>query len=260
MIGGRKQFATIVRSKVSFKINDFLQFAASNMSDLCQRKSNILTMARIRSFATPHKGLRNVISKFSLRLGYTEFNNPTAIQALKELGDEMFKLLNDHVHTENDHTLRHLEERMPGASAHDRHDHEKLDAIQNELQMQVRKLTGKEPADEIHGLYLKFALFQSEYLEHINEEETVTEILLQKYFTDEELIQHRTEIMQKLEPNMLTLWLKYVIPAQRLGESIGMLAGLKADAPEAFFIKVMSTIKREMEQERYEELEEKLVS
>jgi hypothetical protein len=39
-----------------------------------------------------------------------------------------------------------------------------------------------------------------------------------------------------------------------------MLAGLKANAPEAFFTKVMSTIKREMEQERYEELEEKLVS
>lgn len=217
-------------------------------------------MARIRSFATPHKGLRNVISKFSFHLGYTDFTNPTALQSLKDLGDEMFKLLNDHVHTENDHTLRHLEERIPGASAHDRHDHEKLDAVQNELQMQVRKLTGEESADEIHEFYLKFALFQSEYLEHINEEETVTEILLQKHFTDEELIKHRTEIMQKLEPNMLTLWLKYVIPAQRVEESIGMLAGLRANAPEVFFTRVMSTIKGEMEQERYAELEGKLFS
>jgi hypothetical protein len=217
-------------------------------------------MAKIRSFATPHKGLRNVISKFSFRLGYTDFTNATALQSLKDLGNEMFKLLNDHVHTENDHTLRHLEERIPGASAHDRHDHEKLDAIQNNLQMQVQKLTGEESADEIHAFYLKFALFQSEYLEHINEEETVTEILLQKHFTDEELIQHRMGIMKKLEPNMLTLWLKYVIPAQRVDESIGMLAGLKANAPEAFFSEVMSTIKSEMDQERYEELEGKLVS
>lgn len=217
-------------------------------------------MTRIRSFATPHKGLRNVISKFSFRLGYTDFTNPAALRSLKELGDEMFKLLNDHVNTENDHTLKHLEERVPGSSAHDRGDHEKLDTIQNELEMQVQNLTGEESADEIHDFYLKFALFQSEYLEHINEEETVTEILLQKHFTDEELLQHRMAIMKKLSPDMLTLWLKYVIPAQRTDESIGMLRGLKANAPEPFFKQVMSIIKNEMEHERFQELERQLDS
>ena len=216
-------------------------------------------MATIRSFAAPHKGLRNIISKFSFRLGYTDFKNPSALQSLKNLGKEMFNLLNDHVHTENDHTLRHLEERVPGASAHDRDDHEKLDAVQEDLQMQLLGLTGEESADEIHAFYLKFALFQSEYLEHINEEETVTEVLLQNHFTDEELIQHRMGIMKKLEPDMLTLWLKYIIPAQRVDESIGMLAGLKANAPEPFFKQVMSTIKGEMEEERYQELERKLL-
>ena len=217
-------------------------------------------MATIRSFATPHKGLRNVISKFSLRLGNTDFTNPSALQPLKDLGNEMFTLLNDHVHTENEHTLKHLEDRVPGASAHDRDDHEKLEAVQDELQMQMQKLTGKESADEIHEFYLKFALFQSEYLQHINEEETVTEVLLQKHFTDEELIQHRMDIMKKLAPATLTLWLKYIVPAQRVDESIGMLAGLKANAPEPFFKQVMSTIKNEMENETYQELERKLVS
>lgn len=215
-------------------------------------------MATIRSFATPHNGLRNVISKFSLRLGNTDYTNPSALQSLKDLGDEMFTLLNDHVHTENEHTLKHLEERVPGASAHDRDDHEKLEAIQNDLQMQLQKLTGKESPDEIHVFYLQFALFQSEYLEHINEEETVTEALLQKHFTDEELIQHRMDIMKKLSPAILTLWLKYVVPAQRVDESIGMLVGLKTNAPEHFFKEVMSTIKNEMEKELYQELEKKL--
>ena len=217
-------------------------------------------MATIRSFAAPHKGLRNVISKFSFRLGNTDFTNPAALQSLKGLGNEMFTLLNDHVHTENDYTLRHLEERVPGASSHDRDDHEKLDAVQGDLQRHLEKLNGEESADGVHAFYLKFALFQSEYLEHINEEETVTEVLLQKHFTDEEFIQHRLEIMKKLAPDMLTLWLKYVIPAQRIDESIGMLAGLKANAPDPFFNQVMSTIKSEMEQERYQELERKLAS
>jgi hypothetical protein len=162
--------------------------------------------------------------------------------------------LNDHVHTENEHTLRRLEERAPGASAHDRDDHEKLDEIQNHLQRQLMTFTGGETPEQMHTFYLNFALFQSQYLEHTHEEETVTELLLQHYFTDAELIEHRQTIMKKLEPNTLLLWLKYIIPAQRIDESVGMLTGLKTNAAEAFFNQVMETLKAEMEEERYIEL------
>ena len=216
-------------------------------------------MATIRSFATPHKGLRNVISKFAFRLGYTDFCDASALQRLKLLGEEMFTLLNDHVHTENEHTLKHLEERVPGSSAHDLTDHEKLEEIQNALQRQLQELNGEESSAQIHSFYLDFTLFQSKYLEHTDEEERVTEVLLQRHFTDDELIQHRQAIMKKLEPEILLLWLKYVIPAQRIDESVGMLSGLKANAPQPFFNRVLETIKKEMEPERYKQLEIKLL-
>ena len=216
-------------------------------------------MATIRSFATPHKGLRNVISKFAFRLGCTDFNDASALQRLKLLGEEMFTLLNDHVHTENEHTLKHLEERAPGSSAHDLADHEKLEEIQDSLQRQLRELNGHESSEQIHSFYLDFTLFQSNYLEHTDEEERVTEVLLQRHFTDDELIQHRQAIMKKLEPETLLLWLKYVIPAQRIDESIGMLSGLKTNAPQPFFNRVLETIEKEMEPERYKEIELKLM-
>jgi hypothetical protein len=216
-------------------------------------------MATIRSFAAPHKGLRNVISKFAFHLGQTHFGDASALQRLKILGEEMFTLLNDHVRTENEHTLRHLEERAPGASAHDRDDHERLDEIQNNLQRQLMKFTGSELPEQMHSFYLNFTLFQSRYLEHTHEEETVTELLLQQHFSDDELTEHRQTIMKKLEPATLLLWLKYIIPAQQADESLGMLKGLKANAPEAFFNRVMQTLKKEMEQETYQKLEEKLM-
>lgn len=215
-------------------------------------------MATIRSFATPHKGLRNVISKFAFLLGNTDVRADSALQRLKSLGSEMFTLLNDHVHTENEHTLKLLEERAPGASEHDRDDHEKLERIQDNLQRQLEQLRGTETVEEMHSLYLSFALFQSQYLEHTHEEESVTELLLQKHFSDDELIQHRQAIMKKLQPNILLLWLKYVIPAQRIDESLGMLSGLKANAPQPFFAQVMETIKNEMDPGRYIELVQKL--
>lgn len=211
-------------------------------------------MKRIKSFAAPHKALRNVIGKFSFTLGHTDFADPGQLQNLQTLGKEMFILLNDHVLTENDHTLKHLEERAKGASHHDKEDHERLEKVQSSLQKQLEEFTGKETADRVHDFYLAFSLFHSQYLEHIHEEETVTELLMQEYFTDEELVQHRMAIMKKLEFPVLLLWMKYVIPAQFEEESIGMLSGLKAGAPKEAFETVLATIKQEMNPARFDRL------
>lgn len=216
-------------------------------------------MSRIRSFAAPHKGLRYLIAKFACCLGHTDFGNQAQLTALKQSGAELFTLLEDHVHTENEHTLKNLEEKVPGASAHDAADHEQLEAIQSSLAQRLSGFNGNETDDDIHTFYLDFSVFQSQYLEHIFEEETVTELLLQQHFTDEELIQHRNSVMQRLPFPILLLWLKYIIPAQREAESLGMLSGFKANAPSAAFDQVMTAIKTELDAERYESLASKLV-
>jgi len=215
-------------------------------------------MSRVRSFAAPHKGLRYLIAKFASNLGHTDFSNYAQLTVLKQLGLEMFTLLDDHVHTENEHTLKHLEQRVPGASGHDVADHEKLEAVQNSLAQRLSGFNGHETADEIHTFYIDFSLFHSQYLEHIFEEETVTELLLQQNFSDEELIQHRNNIMQRLAFPVLLLWLKYIIPAQPEEESLAMLFGFKANAPQPAFEQVMSAIKSELDKERYESLASKL--
>jgi hypothetical protein len=215
-------------------------------------------MSTVRSFAAPHKGLRRVISRFSSRLGHTDFEDPAQLAALKQLGDEMFTLLTDHANTENEHTLARLEERANGASRHDKEDHERLEAIQDDLQQRLSAFKGTETADDIHAFYLDFSRFHSQYLEHIFEEETVTELLLQQYFTDEELVGHRMAIMQKIPFPVLLLWLKYIIPAQHDSENFGMLAGLKANAPAATFAQVLAVIRPEMDPLRYRKLTEKL--
>jgi hypothetical protein len=220
----------------------------------------ICIMSRIKSFAAPHKGLRNVIAKFALCLGHTDLSNTSELIALKQLGNEMFTLLNDHVHTENEHTLRHLEERVKGASQHDISDHEKLEEVQAKLEQRLASFTGKETPDEVHAYYLDFSLFHSLYLEHIHEEETVTELLLQQHFTDEELIEHRSAIMQRLTFPILRLWLKYIIPSQIEPESFGMLSGLKKFSSKDAFEEIMATIKPEMSDERFMRLSERLTS
>lgn len=215
-------------------------------------------MSRIRSFEAPHKGLRNVLGQFSFLLGHTDFNDPVQLNALKKLGNEMFTLLNDHVNTENTHTLKYLEERAPGSAKYDMEDHEELEIIQDSLKEQLAEFTGTESEENIHAFYLDFSMYHSRYLEHIFDEETVTELKLHEHFTDEELMQHRTIIMQKIDFPVMLLWLKYTIPAMRESQSIGMLSGLKANAPKPAFDQVLAVLKEVMEPKRFKSLMEKL--
>ena len=155
-------------------------------------------MTRLRSFDLPHKALRNVIAQFSFRLGSANLSDPAELAGVKQLANEMFTMLQNHVHTENEHTLTNLETRAPCSGDHHRADHERLEVIQDELQHRIEQLTGLEDADTLHVLYLDFSRYHSQYLEHIFEEETVTEILLQQHFTDEELLQQRATICKRL--------------------------------------------------------------
>ena len=215
-------------------------------------------MSRVKSFEAPHKGLRNIISKFSLCLGQTDASDDSQLEKLKSLGNEMFLLLNNHVHTENEHTLKNLEEKVKGSSEHDLADHRRLEVIQNSLQDRLNAMSHEISSDELHQFYLDFSMYHSEYLQHIFEEETVTELLLQEHFTDEELIQQRIAIMGGMEFPILLTWLKYTIPAQREEENVQMLAGFKKNAPAHAFDAVLYTIKTEMDGNRYESLAAKL--
>jgi hypothetical protein len=77
---------------------------------------------------------------------------------------------------------------------------------------------------------------------------------LQQHFTDEELLQQRATIMQKIEFPIMLLWLKYAVPAQRLEANVALLSGFKANAPAEVFNKVMETIGTEMEADAYAKL------
>jgi len=211
-------------------------------------------MPRIRSFALPHKGLRNALSQFSLEAGRTSYHDPEQLNELKTLGHALFTMLNEHMHTENEHTLKSLEERAPGSSAHDLSDHEELEPQQNSLEQMLIGFTGKEDPDTIHEFYLEFTKFHSRYLEHILYEEQVTEKLIQANFTDEELIEHRQEVMKRMDFHVLLLFLKYVIPAQSMEENVAVLSGFKANAPAQAFEAVCAAIKPGMLPLHYDRL------
>ncbi|MEN9883677.1 MAG: hypothetical protein RLZZ420_894 [Bacteroidota bacterium] len=212
-------------------------------------------MKRLKSLDPPHKGLRNALSQFSLMAGKTEFDNMDSVQKLKDLGSEVFHLLHDHTHTEENFILKPLEDRIPGAGASDSADHKILEAMEHALKQKLATFDGTQSDDEGHEFYLKLTEFHSEYLEHIAEEDRVTEVMMQKFFTDEELIGHQVEIMQQMDFKTLLLWFKYIVPARRSSENKQVLTAFKTNAPAEAFEAVKSTIMQVVSQEEWDAMD-----
>jgi len=208
-------------------------------------------MTKEKSYAASHKGLRNILSQFSLLAGKTNYSDIQEIEKLKKLGDDMFFLLTHHLHTENDDLLRPLEERVHGASKHDLDDHERLERIQGDIALQLSKLDGKQDEETGHSFYLSFTNFHSQYLEHILQEELVTEKLLLNNFTAEELQESSMRIMQKVEFPVILMSLKYIVPAQSLNENIKILRAFKTNAPAEALQALLDIIKPEMTDEEF---------
>ena len=82
--------------------------------------------------------------------------------------------------------------------------------------------------------------------------------MLWKYFTDEELAEHRGKIMAKNPPRTLLTWFRFVIPAQSHNERVGLLTGFKKMAPASFFSEAMEVIKQVLTEKEFNELKEAL--
>ena len=203
-------------------------------------------MNKLKSLDPPHKGLRNALGKLAFISGKTNYGDLQSVEQLKTLANEVFYLLKDHTQTENKFILAPLEKRNPGSTNQYLSDHDEIHEMETNLLERFNSLNGSQSNDDGHLLYLDFCKFQSIYLEHINEEDSILEAKLQLHFTNDELIQHQIEIMQEMSFETLLLWFKYIAPARRHDENAQVLTGYKSVAPELAFNEVVNTIKAEV--------------
>lgn len=215
-------------------------------------------MTTSRMFSAPHKALRRTMANFSVLAGQTNFNDTDAVEKLKSMGKELFLLLTLHAENEDKIILGALEAKLPGSTEHDKLDHIKIEHIQSQLEDQLEKLGTTITSGEAYDFYLQFAAFQSLYLEHINEEETVTQGLIWDHLTDEEQMAINKAIVKKMDIETYALWLKHIIPAQNETENLLMLIATSKNMPVPDFDSLMGTLKRIMPEPDFRKLKSKL--
>jgi hypothetical protein len=220
-------------------------------------------MKRMKPYDVPHKGLRNALSQLQLLAGKTNFASKNEVEQLYRLGEDVFKILTIHATDENEITLAELEQRCPGCAQHDMEDHEQIHLAQDKLEklladMYANSQAGRDVTEQCEEFYLGFSEFHGTYLEHTAEEERVTQPMLWKHFSDEELALHRAKIMAKNPPQTLLTWFRFVIPSQSHIERVGLLTGFKKMASEPFFDEGMQVIKQVLTEREFDELNKAL--
>lgn len=221
-------------------------------------------MKRMKPYDVPHKGLRNALSQLQLLAGKTDYADQNEVEELYKFGGDVFKILTIHATDENEITLSELEQRCKGGSQHDMEDHTQIHLLQDKLEKLLATIynkskEGEDVSEDGEEFYLAFSEFHGTYLEHTAEEERVTQPMLWKYFTDEELTSHRGKIMANNPPQTLLIWFKFVIPSQSHKERVGLLTGFKKMAPEAFFKEGMQVIKQVLTEKEFDKLGNDLV-
>ena len=213
---------------------------------------------RPSSFEAPHKGIRSFFGSILKLAGNADHNDPAEIESLCSSCEELFELLHLHASDENAVMLAHLDRKAPGASEHDRNDHDRLETMQAELEQLVKEIRkGPVQLIQLTKLYSGLSLLFAEHLEHMHEEETVTQKLLWEHFTDEELFAMRGEIMQRLGADRMLKWWKHIIPAMRRTERAMMLNAVFGQAPPPFVERVKALLPEwlgEKEWQRTQEL------
>jgi len=215
---------------------------------------------RLLVYDVPHKAIRYALCQFSLHSGNTDFQNKEEVERLKIIVDDIYDLLEDHAMHENHVTLKYLDQKIPGSALHDIEDHVKIENQMNKLREEFYSLYERSEKDEnltnpANDFFMNVSDFHSNYIQHMLEEERVTQPLLWENFTDEELHSQEMEIRQNIKPEKMLLWCKYMMPAFTNNARIGMLKEIKGAAPEEFFRALMNVTKSVLSKEDYSNVE-----
>jgi hypothetical protein len=213
---------------------------------------------------TPHKGIRYAFAQLIMKAGNLDYTDKAQVADLKSQLDEFGGLLEEHAHLENEFILKSLEQRVPGSADHDEQDHVALEALQVEVLAKLEAILDPRLSDTKaramgYAFYQDLGKLYAAHLEHMLEEETVTQPLLWKHFSDMEIIGLHVQIVRSIPPEVMLSWAKYLIPALNLNERIELLAGIQAGAPPAFFEQVMAIAKKTLPTPDVLKLESKLM-
>ena len=199
-------------------------------------------------YAFPHKGLRHGLTSFLSNLDTTDAADQPAIDKLKLQATELAFMIKNHSESENEILMTSLAEKMEHSlkTDSDVEEHQQLDHQIAKLSEQLSGLPAKPTDEQFMVIRQKANLLIPELLKHMQSEEIRFLPLFWKYYSDNELNNLHDQVMSSMNPDQLTLWFKYIVPALSPSERTELIEVLKSNAPQDFFNQLMKIAEHEL--------------
>jgi hypothetical protein len=194
-------------------------------------------------YAGVHKGLRAFMGDTLAVVGRMDPADEHDVAAALGQARSLLAICASHLEHENRFVHAAMEARRPGSSARTGEDHvgheEAIDELTAEIGA-VERATGPARATAAHRLYLRLATFVAENLVHMHVEETENNAVLWACYTDAELQAIEGALVASIPPPEMGAVLRWMIPAMSHAARVGMLSGMRQNAPAEVFDGVLA--------------------
>lgn len=189
-------------------------------------------MKREPVFDLPHKGLRVALAELTAAATGNDFSVAAERAAFESLFAAVWYLIAAHSEIEERITFAELDLRAPGASKALRAEHHLLDKSYETLQAAV---ANGEHCAETEKFNRDLNRFSAAFGAHMSREEDEIEPLVWKFFSDEEIREHRRRIMASDGPEKLLKYFRFVFYALTEAQTREILGRLGAMFPAPAF-------------------------
>ena len=206
-----------------------------------------MTAPRVDLYGIIHKMIRAELFNTAALIARTNFASAEERgHALETLGTTM-GFLDEHNGHEDNYVAPALQAANADLAAQVAAEHVALDG-QCKCIAEVMENLGGAEGDAAVGagalLHRAFSEFCGAYLTHLSVEEGAVNAALWAKYSDEELVQIRTELQGSIPPPRFAQWFARMVPAMNLQERVGVLTGMKMNAPPPVF-EAMSGVAKE---------------
>ena len=202
-----------------------------------------MSQPRVNIYGFPHKGLKNALSQLLYAASRVDNTDIKSIDSFKALSREVTLLLELHQDAEDQIVLPTLEARVPGSTAHNSSDHDRLHRLVEAIQQQSEQLEAGQSPLATAQLFDAIGNFYAEYLKHMAEEENELNQIIWEVFSDEEIMSWQPQIMDKLTPEQKMLWFRFIIPALNPFERQLMMGGIRQSVPAEVYAGIVDGLK-----------------
>ena len=194
-----------------------------------------------------HKGLRLGSSRLLMALGQIETRDPRAVAELLGQLRIHLQLAEEHLQHEDAEYNEPLRTRAPELAARladDHHHHYVTFRELDGLIHAVETASDESRAALGRALYLRFSTYFGEDLAHMAREEQEALPAFHAHFSDQELMDMESRIIQSIAPERLTQYYFIMVPGMNPAERATFLRYIRANAPPEAYSHILDDVAR----------------